>query len=136
MCDKESPLPLNGFLINEFISKLASERPKEVYRGKEIEQLKMDIEILEDLNKDLLQKKNMSLIIDLHCDEQIKLIELAIEKLLDEIKKYKEILIQKVKDYKLECKRDFLEKNALHGKSNEIINRVNLFLDGNYEIFK
>ena len=136
MCNKKSLLNPNGFPINEVVAKIVSEQPKEVYRGKEIQQLKTDIDTLENLNKQLFYEKNNSSInIDAHCDEQSELIRAAAENLIQEINKERDQLLNNVNDYKQKSKQDFLEKKPLSDKTNEIINRVNGFLEGNFQIY-
>jgi hypothetical protein len=58
MCNKKSLLNPSGFPINEVVAKIVSEQPKEVYRGKEIQKLKIarimntfSIIMIEILNK-------------------------------------------------------------------------------------
>ena len=103
---------------------IVSEQPQEVYRGRECNELKNDLNQLEKFNQKLLfDLNNVNLTIEDHCQTQNSRIRSVADKILEDINKQKEILIKQVDDYQQICKQN-MKKQA-----QEKVNSVNIFLD-------
>ena len=82
-CDlcTEEHLIANNFIINETILKLIKEQPKEFSRGKDFEQLKLNVKELEaNLERLMWTNENGIDEIKTYCLEQKRLIQLNTEK--------------------------------------------------------
>ena len=130
LCSKFGFVPVDGFPINQLAVKLASEQPKEAFRGKELRDLKVSLNSLEELNKKLLVEIESAdqLHIDKHWDEQNKRIQSSFDNLIQELIKQKDILMQKVNELRLTCKESF-KSMSIKQQTKQVISKVNVFLD-------
>ncbi len=130
LCLNFGYVPVDGFPINQLAVKLASEQPKEAYRGKEIKDLKLSLNCLEQLNKKLVQEIENAdeLNIDKHWDEQIIRIQSKFDTLIQDLITQKEILIKKVNELRVTCKESF-KSMSIKQQTNAVINKVGSFLD-------
>ena len=130
MCLKDSLLPVDGFPVNEMAAQMVSEQPKEVYRGKELRELKTNLDSLEELNLKLFREMNNgSMTINDHCNHQIACIDSTCAKQIEEINRHRDLLTQQVDEYRQQCNHEISGMSTAKEKTKEIINRVNGFLE-------
>jgi hypothetical protein len=130
MCHDECYLPKKGFPINELASKLASEQPREVYRGEKCEEFKYN---LNDLEK-YARKLEMEMItgedkIKDHCFDLKRLIQLATEKKMQEILSISELLIKLVDEYETESIESFRSNLTFRKLFDDLIQDTKRFVN-------
>lgn len=129
MCQEEGYFPRKGFPVNEVVAKLATEQPKEVYRGEKCEEFKSNLTTLESLtNKLTFDLDHGEDVIKEHCFELRSVIQLATEKKIQELISLSETLIQKVNDYEMETTERFMTNDEFKDKLGNIIKEANVFL--------
>ncbi len=133
-CDlcTEEHLIANNFIINETILKLIKEQPKEFSRGKDFEQLKLNVKELEaNLERLMWTNENGIDEIKTYCLEQKRLIQLNTEKKIQEINDLNESLIQLIDLYEKEKIEQYNKDenvNKFINETNEFINVQKIFL--------
>lgn len=104
LCSKEHSISKEGFPVNEMLITLLRMKPYSIYRGKEYEIIKKN---LNDLKKVIGEIKFNSEhgkdTIKEHCLEQKRLIQLATEERIQELNKLNEGFIEEVNRYEKEC---------------------------------
>ncbi len=86
LCSNEHSIPDEGFNLNDLAYSLITAKPKEIWRGKKYEQLKINLNKIEQLVQELkLNYENGADKIKEHCIEQRRLVQLSTEKKIEKI---------------------------------------------------
>jgi len=90
ICLKEHQIPEDGFALNEKIYDLLTSEQMEISRGKEHDQLEINLSNLYSLARFLkFESENGTDVIKEHCIEQLRRIQLATENKIEQIFKYR-----------------------------------------------
>jgi len=82
-------MPKKGFIVNKPLMEFITKKPKNIYRGSEAENLKQNIAVLEEIVRKLsFEIENSEYLIRKECTELIRQVQLAKEKLIDEINQF------------------------------------------------
>jgi hypothetical protein len=122
-CNEFHQIPKNDFTINQRISKLISMRPKEVYRGKSIQNFKSDLDTIKEkmdaLGADMNQGGDK---IREYCEFIRNDVDLVTESWIESIQKFRDEFLKKIEMYEQECLVNY-ENFSKNDKS------IRLFLD-------
>ncbi len=138
LCNEEHYLLEKGFPLNKIVLSLISAQPKKVSRGKQYERLRINIQSIEKLMNDLKSNgENGVDIIKIRCSEQKRVIQLSIEKKIEELHELNEKLQEKMDDFEKEYIENFLENvDSIVERNNLRISEAKDFLDNNIEYLK
>ena len=130
VCLKDHFIPDDKFPLNDKINALIKTELIEISRGKEYEQLKINLDKINSLEKLLLFDLDNGIeIIQEHCMEQIRLIQLSTENKIEQINKLNNELIEVIKKYEKKCIQSFLNRNdSIKIVMNKIISETDIFL--------
>jgi len=130
ICLNEHQIPEDGFALNEKIHDLLTSEQMEISRGKEHDQLEINICNLYSLTKSLKSGcENSTDEIKVHCEKQLKRIQIITEKKLDQIHNSNEKLVHQVKQYEKKCLKIYSNKSdSIIEKINQIIDKTKIFL--------
>jgi len=130
VCLKDHLIPDEKFPLNDKINALIKSELIEISRGKEYEELKINLEKINSLEKLLLIDLDNGIeIIQEHCMEQIRLIQLSTENKIEQINKLNNELIGVIKKYEKKCIQSFLNRNdSIKIAMNKIISETDIFL--------
>jgi len=88
-CKQEETMHKKGFIVNKPLMEFITKKPKNIYRGSEAENLKQNIAVLEEIVRKLsFEIENSEYLIRKECTELIRQVQLAKEKLIDEINQF------------------------------------------------
>jgi len=120
---------VTGFALNELAAKLVAEQPKEAYRGKEYENLTMNLKFFECLLKKLLfETENAEFIIDEYFNDQKARVQMASEQRIQEIHRCQDILMAQLKEQKQKCLNTYSNMESFKQKTKEFISEMNAFI--------
>jgi hypothetical protein len=143
LCFKDHEIPKDGFILNELAFEMISIQPDEVSRSQICEQFKNELKNLDKLIHELnFNSENGADIINQHCFEQRRLIQLSTEtkiqeiNKIEEINKLNEIFIDEVDNYEKKCINSYRNKeksfrkivNNLIDEANSFLNKMQLYL--------
>jgi hypothetical protein len=130
LCLDEHLIPENGFILNKTLSEFIKIQPKEVFRSKDCEQFKQNLNNIECLASQLIfDFENGAEMIKDHCAEQRRLVQLATEKRIEEINDVNQLLIEQIDRYETEHIQIYLnKKNDLKSNVDETCDEVKRFL--------
>lgn len=112
-CDEDHIIPLKGFPVNEIVTSLILEQPNEVYRSKESEMLKTNLNKLEQLANELtFDIENSADRVQSHCIELRRQVQLAVENKIQQINEFNDFFIKQIDTFEKEC----LQKLNLNSK--------------------
>ncbi len=138
ICLKIHQIPEDGFGINELANQLIKAKAKEIWRGEQYEQLKINLKKLKsikiDLSFDLCTGSDK---IKEHCNEQRRLVQLAYENKIQELNTIIEKLMAEIDKFEMECKQSYSNlDDSFKDKVNRLINEAKSFLDEKQEYLK
>ena len=138
MCLKNHHIPEEGFGINELAHQLITSNAKEIWRGKRYEQLKINLQKIATLSHDLnINFDNGFDKIKEHCNEQRRLVNMAIENKIQELNKINEETMAKIDEFEMMCKKSFSGIDiSFKEKLDQVINEANTFLNEKKEYLK
>jgi hypothetical protein len=138
ICSNEHQIPKEGFGINELALHLLTSKAKEMWRGKRYEQLKINLQKLEALKRELkFNFENGSDKIKEHCNEQRRLVQLATENTMEELNKINEELITEIDNFEIECIKCYSAIDvSFKEKLNRLIDETKSFLNEKQEYLK
>jgi hypothetical protein len=138
ICLNEHQISKEGFGINELALDLLTSKAKEMWRGKRYEQLKINIQKIEALTRELkCDFENGSDKIKEHCNEQRSLVQLATENTIEELNKINEELITQIDNFEIECIKCYsVIDNSFKEKLNRLIDEAKSFLNEKQEYLK
>lgn len=113
LCSNGHLIPQNGFPINEIVLNLISEQPNEVYRSRESELLKTNLNQLESLATDVkFDLDNRGDKVKDHCIELKRQVQLATEQKIQEINEFNKKFLKEVDQYEKECIQKLANNNS------------------------
>jgi hypothetical protein len=138
LCSNEHSIPDEGFNLNDLAYSLITAKPKEIWRGKKYEQLKINLNKIEQLVQELkLNYENGADKIKEHCIEQRRLVQLSTEKKIEKINKINEELINQINDFESQCIISFSKKeNSIKIKLNLLVDEADKFLKEKQDYLK
>jgi hypothetical protein len=138
VCSNEHQIPKEGFGINELALHLLTSKAKEMWRGKRYEQLKINLQKIEALTRELkFNFENGSDKIKEHCNEQRRLVQLATENTMEELNKINEELITEIYNFEIECIKCYSAIDvSFKEKLNRLIDEAKSFLNEKQEYLK
>jgi hypothetical protein len=112
MCNDFHKRPTNGsFLLNEILLGLMNEKPKEVYRSEEVENLKLNLNKLEALSNTFqFNLNNSEAKIKEHCIELRRLSQLSTEQKKTELDQFNDDFIKQINQYESNCIHNLKDK--------------------------
>ena len=129
VCKTDGIRPVTGFALNELAAKLVAEQPKEAYRGKEYENLTMNLKFFECLLKKLLfETENAEFTIDEYFNDQKARVQMASEQRIQEIHRCQDILMAQLKEQKQKCLNTYSNMESFKQKTKEFISEMNAFI--------
>ena len=138
ICSNEHQIPKEGFGINDLALHLLTSKAKEMWRGKRYEQLKINLQKIEALTRELkFDFNDGSDKIKEHCNEQRRLVQLATENAMQELNKINEELITEIDNFEIECMKYYsVIDNSFKEKLNRLIDEAKSFLNEKQEYLK
>jgi hypothetical protein len=138
VCFKVHQIPEDGFAINELALHLLTSKPKEIWRGKSYENLKINLQkieaLIQDLNFDLFNGSDK---IKEYCNEQRRLVQLSTENKMQELNKINEGLMSKIDEFEMKCKQCYSAiDDSFKEKINRLIKEAKYFLNEKQEYLK
>lgn len=117
-----------GFPLNYSVIQLISLQPKEIYRSKEIEILKLNLNKLNKIVNEIeFNIENSNYKLNEYCNEFRTQIMLSTDKRIIEIQDISDSLIKRIDSYENECKKSFeLMKSSA---SNTRMDEIKLFIN-------
>ena len=107
-CNEFHRVPHNGFSKNQRLSRLLSLRPSEVFRGKAVQNFKLDLKLIceksNSITNDLTRGSDK---IKEYCEFIRNDVDLAAESWLESIHKFRDEFFQKIDTYERECLKNF-----------------------------
>lgn len=127
MCNDFHKRPTNGsFPINEILLGLMNEKPKEVYRSEEVENLKLNLNKLEALSNTFqFNLNNSEAKIKEHCIELRRLSQLSTEQKKVELDQFNDDFIKQINQYESNCIRNLKDKQ--YKQFEQSINEIIIF---------
>jgi hypothetical protein len=127
MCNDFHKRPTNGsFPINEILLGLMNEKPKEVYRSEEVENLKLNLNKLEALSNTFqFNLNNSEFKIKEHCIELRRLSQLSTEQKKVELDQFNDDFIKQINQYESNCIRNLKDKQ--YKQFEQSINEIIIF---------
>ncbi len=112
MCNDFHKRPTNGsFPLNEILLGLMNEKPKEVYRSEEVENLKLNLNKLEALSNTFqFNLNNSEAKIKEHCIELRRLSQLSTEQKKTELDQFNDDFIKQINQYESNCIHNLKDK--------------------------
>jgi hypothetical protein len=131
ICLNEHQIPEDGFALNEKIYDLLTSEQMEISRGKEHDQLEINLSNLYSSARSLkFESENGTDVIKEHCIEQLRRIQLATENKIEQIYKSNDKLVDQVKQYEKKCLQINSNKSeSIKEKINQIIDKTDLFIN-------
>jgi hypothetical protein len=130
-CQDEHLIPETGFILNKTLSEFTKIQPKDVFRSKECEKFKQNLNKIECLASQLAFdfENGVDKIKD-HCTEQRRLVQLSTEKRIEEINKINQFLIEQIDLYETEWIQNYSnKKRELQVNINETCDEAKRFLN-------
>lgn len=100
-----------GLTVNDHLSKILHKKPRRIYRGEAIEQLKISLDKLTHLTNELeFNLRNSALTVTEHCSHVRNQIDWFAEEKINEINTLRNEYISKINDYERECVENMEKK--------------------------
>jgi hypothetical protein len=130
VCSNDHYIPDDGLVLNEKIYALLKAKPIELSRGEQYRLLFVNLDILESSSRMLKNGcENGTEKIKEHCDEQIRLVQLATENTIVFVNNLSDDLIEKIRKIEAECTETYLKNKDTINKSMEsFIGDVAIFI--------
>jgi len=104
VCLKDHIIPEDGFIVNQLASHLITSRPQPIWRGKRYEKLKINLDKLNTLKRELkFNLENGNDNVRNYCNEQKRRVQLSFEKKMQELNQLNEAFIKQIDDYEEHC---------------------------------
>ena len=124
-CEKFHLADKDGFIRNKNIAKLIQHEPKEVYRSKSAQNLKLKLDQVQNkinsLRNDIEIGKDK---VKEYCDSIRIEIQLATEIIIDKLKKFNEGLLNEINSYEKDCLENFRGDDEFQVNLDKFINET------------
>lgn len=131
-CSEHHCVPQGGFPINKQIKKLMNEKPNEIYRGRDAEIFKANLNEVQIQISELEQNilKGIDKIKD-HCHQLRVQVQQATNEKFEELNKMSACLIKQIDSYEKECIQNAINVEEYKQSFDERITVISKFIDEN-----